>query len=453
MNTYKSIILYLTFCLLVFSGCGDDKNSISLKGDTFIEKLVLDEQYEGLINNESGSIIVEVPEIYDTRLMTVSEIVASKGAEISIKVGDKINFSFPQSIRVKNGDAFFDYNVNVKHDEAKILSFKLNGLYNGEINDETSIIKVYVPLNTDLSAMSVEFSVNEGTKTSIKNNDIIDFTSVVELRVEYKTSIKVYKIYVEESEMSQEPKAFVGRENSIDELSPEAKAAAEWMINNIPNSVYISLNDVKNETIHLEDYKMIWCHFDWTDWPSLLWDTRDFIYNYWNSGGNILASRDGARYINDVWRISKNQKEPNNIFGGDESVRLDNNIGFSVKGYSNHEIYHNIEVDEDDIIMLRSAGCYSTNRTLQWGVDWDPYYGIEGWKEQTGAIPLASSDPYDINRVTIAEFIPRVIGQKTSGKVITVGTPAFEWKDADINNQYFSNMEILTKNMINYLCK
>ena len=131
---YKLYFVFLALSLFVMSGCDkNDKSLLSLDGDTYIEKIVLDEQYEGIIDNEGASITVGVPYVYDTKAMIVSQLVLSEGAEASIKEGDRINFSFSQSVRVTNGDAYFDYAINVKHDEAKILSFKLNG-YIGVIN-------------------------------------------------------------------------------------------------------------------------------------------------------------------------------------------------------------------------------------------------------------------------------------------------------------------------------
>ena len=43
--------------------------------------------------------------------MKVTAIEVSDGAEASMKVGDIANFSFPQTIKVTNGDAYLDYTV------------------------------------------------------------------------------------------------------------------------------------------------------------------------------------------------------------------------------------------------------------------------------------------------------------------------------------------------------
>ena len=80
---------------------------------------------------------------------------------------------------------------------------------------------------------------------------------------------------------------------------------------------------------------------------------------------------------------------------------------------------------------------------------------LGGWEERTGAKALASGHDFDINRVTIAEFEPyEALKGFTTGTVITIGTPAYEWYDRNgAANPYRDNIIALTKNAINYLCK
>ena len=41
-----------------------------------------------------------------------------------------------------------------------------------------------------------------------------------------------------------------------------------------------------------------------------------------------------------------------------------------------------------------------------------------------------------------------------SGRVITIGSPAYEWHNPNgMDNPYKDNMEKLTKNAINHLCQ
>lgn len=458
----KAYIYNLCICLLALgmfamSGCDKDEKTSSflLDVDTYIEKIVFDENYEGVIDNKEASITVNVPYYYDTKAMTVSQLVLSEGAEASIKENDKLNLNFPQNVRVTNGDAYFDYAVNVNYCTANVLSFKLNDTYQGYINNNAGTIVVYVPGNADVTNMVVDYEVEEGAIVSVEKDAILDFTTPIEITVEIATVVKTYKVTVIKSDGELVRKAFVGIANTIDELPVESKVAAQWMIDNIPNSVYVSLSDIKDGKVRLEDYKMIWCHWDWTnigDWPSLAYDTKDKINAYWKAGGNIFASREAMRYVKqDMWGVSSMNAEPNNMWGEKyEEINLDKNIGFSIKSYENYEIYDGIATMGDDkMIYLRANGCKTTNRALQWGVDWEPYGSMDGWKEKTGATPLASGvDDYDLNRVCIVLY-----AYEGTGTVITVGAPAFEWKDANVNNEFFPNMEKLTKNIINYLSK
>ena len=461
MKTYisKLYLLCLTLFLFVMSACDNkDDSNLSLQGDTFINKLVLDDEYEGVIDNVNASIAVEVPFDYSTKSMTVSQLELSEGADATVKVGDKLNFSLPQSVRVSNGDAFFDYVINVKKHEAKISSLTLNSIFNGIIDEETATIKVYVTTDTNLSNIVVDYEVSAGTTVSIENNSVVDFTNNnVKITATYKTAVKEYTIQIEQTDLSVEPKAFVGIANTVSELNDETRAAAEWMLRNIPNTKYISLNEIKDGKVRLTDYKMIWCHWDWNgigDWPSAAYDTKDKIREYWNAGGNIFASREAMRYVKtDMWGVSSMNAEPNNMWGGEYAeTTLTEDLGFSIKTYEDQEIYNGITVNDnsgDKIIYLREIGCKTTGRALQWGVDWKPYLSMAGWKLQTGATPLASGiGSYDANKVCMAQY-----GSEPNGTVITFGASGYEWKDANVNNEYFQNMEKLTMNIINYLCK
>ena len=451
MKKIISNILFLLPIAVMLAGCAREREHLSLGGETDLLALTLDNEYYGVIDRVAGKVTVAIPSDYDASGMVVTGLEISDGAVADMSAGDILNMDFPHTMTVTSGNVFSDYTVTAKRDKAEILSFVLDGKYTGSIDG--NVINVFVPFDADVTAMGIAYTVPEGTVVDRKIGDILDFTGPVKIKVTYNTAVTVYTVNVIKNDMSIEPKAFVGIRPSVDLLGDEARAAAEWAFKNIPNITYVYLDDIKNGTVKLDSYKMIWCHFDWTDWPGMLWDTRDQINSYYSRGGNILASRDGARYINDVWRVALDQKGPNNEFTGEQTALLSPD-GFTVyAGAENHEVYEGLSA-EDGKILLRSAGCFTTGRTLQWGIDWEPYKGLDGWNSQTGAIPLASDRDGDANRVTIAEFVPREMAGKTSGTVITIGTPAFEWYDRNgADNEYFGNMEKLAKNTINYLCK
>lgn len=442
---------------IIFSlqSCDNDKTSdLLLDGLTRIESITIN-GFEGEIDQTANVINVNVSTDVDLTNLNIDAITLSEGASCDYPIGTKFDGTVPRAIKVVNGNVFSTYTLNVKHDNVEFLTFVVNGKYSATIDNVARTIQCFVPYDVDVTAVQVTFTVNEGTTVSPESGSLLDFSQPVIFTATQRTAVIDYTVSVIQDDMSQDPKAFVGNASSVDGLGDEAKAACRWMLENVPNSRFVSIQDIIDGVVKLDDFTMVWCHFDWTDWPSQLWDSRDLFNSYWLRGGAILASRDGARYINDVWRIARDQQSPNNMFGGESYETLTENLGFTITGHETHPLYEGLSTDENGRIILLAKGCSNTNRTLQWGVDWDPYGSMSGWEERTGAKALASGHDYDINRVTIAEFEPyEALKGFTSGRVITIGTPAYEWYDRNnADNPYRENMIQLTKNAINYLCQ
>lgn len=457
MKTFIRTIYTLLIVAVAYAlqSCDSDNASdLLLDGETKIEAITIN-GFSGVIDNTANTVSVNVSTDVDLTHLRVDAITLSMGASCDYPAGTEFDGTVPRAIKVVNGDVFADYTMSVKHDNVEFLTFILNGKYAGTIDNVARTIQCFVPMETDVTAMQVSFTVNDGTTVTPESGSLLDFSQPVKFTATQRTAVIEYTVTVIQDDMSQAPKAFVGNASSVDGLGEEAKAACRWMLENVPNTRFISIQDIIDGRVKLDDFKMIWCHFDWTDWPGQLWDSRDMFNGYWLRGGAILASRDGARYINDVWRIARDQQSPNNMFGGESYETLTDNLGFTITGHESHPLYEGISADENGRIILISKGCSNTNRTLQWGADWDPYGSMSGWEERTGAKALASGHDYDINRVTIAEFEPyEALKGFTSGRVITIGTPAYEWYDRNnAENPYRENMIRLTKNAINYLCQ
>lgn len=454
----KNLIKYMFMSaamIVSLSACHDNDTIINLEGNTNIESIKISGE-TGLIDNYAHTISVEMPVGTDLTSLKVDEIKLSDGASCDYPAGLVFNGTMPRSIHVVNGDVSTDYSLSVTHDNVEFYSFTVNGLYAGRIDNIARTISVFVPLTTDVTEMSVTYTVNNQTTVTPSSGTMVDFTEPVEFKAIHRSAEVIYTVSVIKNDMSQAPKAFVGFASTVEGLGNESKAACRWMLENIPNSTFLSLQDVLDGKVKLDDYTMVWAHFDFTeDWPSVLWDSRELFSGYWQRGGSILASRDGARYINDVWCIALDQQSPNNRFGGTDYQTLDYDLGFTVKGHEDHAIFTGLVPDENNRILMKSAGCGSSNRTLQWMADWDPYFTITGWREKTGGVELASSQDYNENCVTIAEFPAReVVKGMISGKVIVIGTPAFEWHDPNnAENPYEGNLIQFTNNVINYLCQ
>lgn len=440
---------------VAFSGCdGDNRSDLRLDGSTMIRSLKLG-GYDAEIDNAAKTVFVGVAVDCDLSALILDEIVLDQGATSDIRKGEVLDCRVPHCITVTNGDVFTEYTLTAKHDNAEVLTASLNNKYLGTIDNNARTIQFFVPMEEDITAMALYYTLTKGAVGSPESGTVFDFTSPVTVTARFRSAEIAYTVSVVKNDMSQAPKAFIGNAESAEALSPEARAAAMWMLANVPNSRFVSLQSILNGDVKLADFKMVWCHFDWTDWPGIMWDTRDIFNDYYIKGGNILASRDGARYINDVWRITLDQQSPNNMFGGDNYETLDYDLGFTVNGHEDHPLYAGIPTDGNGRILLASKGCSNSNRTLQWVVDWDAYGSMEAWETKSGGKALASGHDFDPNRVVIAEFEPReVLAGFASGRVITIGTPGFEWNvNNGAVNSFRDNMERLTKNSINYLCK
>ena len=455
-NIFRGITAALAItALLPLASCSDrEAADLDLTGNTRIVAISVSGS-EARIDHATKTVEVNLPVSVDLTNLKVESVTLSPGAVCDYPAGTVFDGTVPRAITVTNGNVYAQYTMTASHDNVEFLSFTLNGQYAGSIDNEQRKVTVFVPIDTDVTAMQASYTATEGAEVTPESGSLLDFSQPVVYTLKLRSATVQYTVTVIRDEMSQAPKAFIGNAASVEALGPEAAAAARWMIDNVPNSRYVSLQELIDGTSKLDDFEMVWCHFDFTDWPSQMWDTRDLFNTYWLRGGAILATRDGARYINDVWRISKNQQSPNNMFGGDAYQTLTDPLGFNISGHESHPLYDGIAPDADGRILLLGAGCSNTGRTLQWNIDWDGYGDMAAFEEKTGAKALGSTHDLDPNCVTVAEFEPyEAMAGSISGRVITIGTPAYEWYDRNgATNPYRENIEKLTKNAINLLCE
>ena len=153
MNTK---LLYVFFALCAVCGlwsCSEDNTSdLQLSGDCMVEAFALD-NYEGTIDLASHSIVVRLPEVYETSAMKVTTLTVSDGAACNIAQGATLNMNAAQVLHVTNGETFLDWTVSVLHDEARILSFVINDIYTGAIDQAAKTITVYVPAGVDITTL------------------------------------------------------------------------------------------------------------------------------------------------------------------------------------------------------------------------------------------------------------------------------------------------------------
>ena len=259
MKTKITTLFIALIAFLALSSCSDENTSdLQLNGSCSVENIVLD-NYKGIVDQASRTITVRVPETYDVTNMKVTTLKLSASATSNIKEGDKLNMLTAQQLSIKNGDVFLDWTIKVLRDEAKITSFKINGIYNGIIDEAHKIISVYVPNTLDLHSLTPTIGLSENAKVSPANGIATDFTNPVTFTVTNNTASAQYTVKV--TAIGKPTAVFVGLPTTMNELNPEELTACKWMLQNIPNSLYASFSDIKNGSVDLSECKVIWWHY------------------------------------------------------------------------------------------------------------------------------------------------------------------------------------------------
>lgn len=461
MNAIKQHInqvFFIVLSLIFMIGCDGNTASLQLSGDTWLKSLKIDD-FQGIIDNSNKTVVIEVPVSYNTEAMKITAMEISEGAEASMKVGDVVNFSFPQTIKVTNGDAFLEYTVTVKHEEAKISSFKLNGSYEGIIDEENHSILVRVPTSVNITSLIPTIETTNNATVSPASGQAVDFTAPVTFTVTYNSASSQYVVTVEKSDS---PLAvYVGLATSVNELNPEEKEAAQWLLDNIPNSEYLSFDDVLADRVDLSGCKVMWWHlhidggidtedkFDAAITQSAKLSVskmRDFYQN----GGSLLLTRFATYYAAKL-DVTADGKVPNNSWGGSEQSgeTVSGPWSFFITNHSDHSLYTGITtatIDGKPAIYTCDTGYNITNSTSQWHIGWDDYADLNTWETNHGATSLGYGGD---GAVVVWEYPSSTL----SGRVLCIGSGCYDWySTADASgDQYHENVEKLTQNAIEYL--
>lgn len=452
------MFLALAVAGLIPSACTSDFGSdLRLDGDVAIAAMSLD-GYEGTIDLAKRTVKVAVPADYDVTRMKVTDLQFNDAqAKASLAMGDELNCEQPVTVRVTCGDVYLDYTLTVVRDDARILTFKLNGLYAGRIDQANGTIAVTVPDTADLTQMQVSLTSSEGATVTPADGSVVDFTNPVTFTAVYNTAKKEYVVTVKVA--SGASAAFVGTAATVDQLTNlEERTAAQWMLENVPMSEYISFADVASGAVNLNGYKVVWWHFhaDNGDNPPLPADALNAVSafkTYYENGGNLLLSRYATFYIANLG-IAKDERVPNNSWGGYEaSPEITSNPWnfFITSGYEDHAIFQNLLMKDGEPLNVYTCdtGYGITNSTAQWhiGSDWGGYSTLSEWRSLTGGLDLAHGGD---GAVVIAEFEPR----SNSGRVICIGSGCYDWYSSAVDafsDTYHFNVEQLTLNAIDYL--
>ena len=465
MNT-KIINIFCALCIVCgLWSCSDDNVSdLQLSGDCMVESIALD-NYEGIINLASRSIVVRLPEVYETSAMQVTKLSISDGASCNVKQGETLNLDAAKVLKVKNGDVFLNWTLSVLHDEARITSFVINDIYQGTIDQTAKTITVYVPGSIGLTSLVPTIVYSQNASITPATGVAQDFTNPVTYTVKNNSAEATYTVKVIAID---KPKAlFIGEPSSMNDLDPEAKAACQWMLGNVPGTLYASFADVEANTVDLSECKVIWWHYHFNGGvdghdqfvakaPYAL-SAVNQLRQYYENGGAFFLTRYATNLPSFIGATGDDEwTTPNNCWGQDEDGAELCGGPWSFRifdGMNNHPMWQGlVQGDNPQEVYCTDAGYHITNSTAQYhiGTDWGGYDNHAAWEARTGGKILGVGG----DGAVVAWEYPAKDGK---GGIICIGSGCYDWYsytyEPGYTEKFHKNIEIMTQNAFNHLMK
>ena len=465
MNT-KIINIFCALCIVCgLWSCSDDNVSdLQLSGDCMVESIALD-NYEGIINLASRSIVVRLPEVYKTSAMQVTKLSISDGASCNVKQGETLNLDAAKVLKVKNGDVFLNWTLSVLHDEARITSFVINDIYQGTIDQTAKTITVYVPGSIGLTSLVPTIVYSQNASITPASGVAQDFTNPVTYTVKNNSAEATYTVKVIAID---KPKAlFIGEPSSMNDLDPEAKTACQWMLGNVPGTLYASFADVEANTVDLSECKVIWWHYHFNGGvdghdqfvakaPYAL-SAVNQLRKYYENGGAFFLTRYATNLPSFIGATGDDEwTTPNNCWGQDEDGAELCGGPWSFRifdGMNNHPMWQGlVQGDNPQEVYCTDAGYHITNSTAQYhiGTDWGGYDNHAAWETRTGGKILGVGG----DGAVVAWEYPAKDGK---GGIICIGSGCYDWYsytyEPGYTEKFHKNIEIMTQNAFNHLMK
>ncbi len=447
------------------AACSDDNVSdLQLGGDCLVEAFALD-NYEGNIDLASRSIVVRLPEVYQTSAMKVTQLTLSNGSACNVQQGETLNMDAAKVLHVTNGDVFLDWTVSVLHDEARITQFVINDIYMGTIDQDSKTITVYVPASIGLTNLVPTITYSANATITPASGVAQDFSQPVTYKVTNNSAESIYTVKV--IAIDKPSALFIGSTPTMNDLDPEAKTACEWMLGNVPNSLYASFADIEAGTVDLSECKVIWWHYhvdggvDGHDvFAAKATDAlaaKNQLRSFYENGGAFFLTRYATNLPSfigvtgdDEWTTPNNcwgqNEDGAELCGGPWSFRI-------FDGKNDHPLWQNlIAGDNPNEVYCTDAGYHITNSTAQYhiGTDWGGYDNHDAWEARTGGKILGVGG----DGAVVAWEYPAQAGK---GGIICIGSGCYDWYsytfEAGYSENFHRNIAIITQNAFNYLMK
>jgi hypothetical protein len=366
--------------------------------------------------------------------------------------------------------------------ELQITGYQLPGAETVVIDETRRTIAATFPCGTDLTNLMPTITASSGNTVSPASGMAVNLSVPVQYTLVNGNLFSTWTVTASVRCIT----GFLSAAPSRGEITDDdEKAAADWFFANYDPALakFVSMHDIRNGTVDLTQYKVLWWHYDRNDafeMPAISQDPAvlDAIKAWYQAGGNLYLSGYANQYLWDLGRLSDNFPRAVGSgpgFENGDTWAINTNIG-KKHDQSSHAIFAGIAMTSPDgrreFPVLGPGWREDHNFVLvelakfmieQKGVPLDPAAGING----TEAVYAAFRDEYDaewlgtwggINDYFMAGIIEFKPNDTFQGTAIFQGIGGIEYNqnsEGTINpdglNQYQSNIDKLTKNTISYL--
>lgn len=465
----------------------------------------------GVINHDERTIMVEIGSQDGDITNLTPNFVLPEGTSVDVASGVSRNFTNPVVYTVLSNDGYTaaEYTVAVNQIQApRITSFRI-GDAEGIIDHEENTVYVRLPPGTEVSDISPEIEIPEGQSISPASGESRDFSNPVEYTVTNSEDIsKTYTVTVDAEEVEATFYAFLGEQANIAALvDDDAKAAATWMRNTYGDDFkYIAFNEITAR--NMADVKVAMLYYltpkedvgyfaTPTNVSTLLPATlrpggtgAQVLKSWIKAGGDMLVAGDATPIIFGIDRVPANfssAREPGNYiyseFGCaessgcvDEGKPADDVWGLGMRPENNsedrrnHPIFDGLNFRNNEILALQNSATREVR--LIW---WQHFDGILSpgccgqdaaltFEQTLGATKFGTlghiGDAFGYgavlwNRTDVDthDSFDEQIATDFKGSIFSIENTivGYEWDSNGTTNDFQSNIETFTRNILDYL--
>jgi len=266
--------------------------------------------------------------------------------------------------------------------------------------------------------------------------------------------------------------AFITTYESLEALQANGDddeiAAANWFVSTYPTGTILPLSSVKDFSVNLYQFSVIWVHIDRVGTgalPSAIRDAKIIanLQSYFKNGGNLLLSTHATQL---VFSLGRTTRKPNIIGAGTGSDGTDTwtinpNIG-GIYDHLSHPIYEgatyssefNLNVSNPTIPLIGPGNREDHNsmwdlNAFGYSIPADGPNVVKAFETENTAVVLATwGQVTDFCCGGIVYFAPT---SSYKGKCVAIGVAAYEWNQNSGVNLYQSNIEQITKGAFEFL--